>query len=87
MEQTTLWANQTAPQANQTPDRYCQVCRHCSALVEPREVEGNGGEEAYIYGYCFKDGTKSCSIGMGKGYPIYLPLDCGAACKSFKRRS
>lgn len=86
MDQTTLWANQTAPQANKTPDCYCQVCRHCSALEEPREIEGNGGEEAYIYGYCFKGGTKTYSPNMGKGFPIYIPLDSGATCEDFKRR-
>ena len=82
MDQTTFWTEQTPVQSDQTPDHCCLVCRQCSALVEPREVEG----EVYIYGYCFKDGVKSYSPNMGKGYPIYLPLTCGATCKSFKRR-
>lgn len=82
MEQTTLWADQVPAQTEQIPDRCCLVCTHCSPLVEPREVEG----EAHIYGYCFKSGTKIYSSNMGKGFPIYIPLDGGAACDSFKRR-
>lgn len=64
------------------PEKRCEICRNCSALVEPREIE----DGAHIYGYCFKDGVKSYSPNMGKGWPIYLPLDCGAACKSFRKR-
>lgn len=78
MDQIELFQSAETP-----PENRCEVCQHCSALVEPREI----GREARIYGYCFKDGTKDYSPNMGKGWPIYLPLDCGAACKSFRRRA
>lgn len=38
-----------------------------------------------IYGYCFKDGDKDYSPGMGKGYPVWID-GAGTACKSFKFR-
>lgn len=71
LDQTAIWG---------TPDRCCQVCRYCAALAEPFALE----DGAHIYGYCFKDGAKIYSPNMGKGWPIYLPLDSGATCDQFK---
>lgn len=62
--------------------KCCEACKYCAALIRPY-CRSDG---AQIYGYCFKSGDKDYSPNMGKGYPIFLPLDAGAACKSFKRR-
>ena len=78
MDQIGLFPRDETP-----PKNRCEVCQHYSALVEPREIGG----DARIYGYCFKDGTKVYSPNMGMGWPIYLPIDCGTACKSFRRRA
>lgn len=62
--------------------KCCETCKYCAALIRPY-CRSDG---AQIYGYCFKSGDKDYSQNMGKGYPIFLPLDAWAACKSFKRR-
>ena len=62
--------------------KCCETCKYCAALIRPY-CRSDG---AQIYGYCFKSGDKDYSPNMGKGYPIFFPLDAGAACKSFKRR-
>lgn len=61
-------------------ERNCYSCAYFSELKEPREL----ADDAAIYGYCFKDGTKEYSPNMGKGYPVYLPES--GVCKSWKRR-
>lgn len=75
-EQTTLFPPAEARKG-------CFTCKYFSELKVPRERS----DGAVIYGYCFKDGDKSYSINMGKGYPVFLPLGGGSACKMFKRRS
>ena len=59
-------------------ERSCDVCKHYSALAEPRE-RING---ATIYGYCFQNGDKNYLINMGKGYPVFIDR---AVCKAFVR--
>ena len=72
-EQTALW--------DCKPERRCEICRFCAELVRPY----TRSDGATIYGYCFKSGDMNHSPNMGKGYPIFIPLDCGATCKSFKK--
>lgn len=43
-------------------ERRCDVCKHYSALAEPRERY----DGAMIYGYCFQSGDKNYSPYMGK---------------------
>lgn len=74
-EQTALW--------DRKPEQRCEICRFCAELVSPY----TRSDGATIYGYCFKNGDRDYSPNMGKGYPIFIPLDCGATCKSFKKRS
>lgn len=52
------------------------------AVVIAQYVRSDG---VTIYGYCFKDGDKDYSPGMGKGYPVWID-GAGTACKSFKCR-
>lgn len=59
-------------------ERCCDVCRHYSALAEPRKRS----DGATIYGYCFRSGDKNYSPDMGKGYPVFVD---GAVCKAFVR--
>ncbi|WP_087064457.1 hypothetical protein [Intestinibacillus massiliensis] len=73
-------AEQISLYLTEAEEKGCLVCRHFSALKEPRERS----DGAVIYGYCFKSGDKDYSPGMGKGYPVFLLG--GAACKQFKRR-
>lgn len=62
--------------------RCCESCRYCAALVRPYERS----DGSTIFGYCFSDGDQNYSFGMGKGYPIWLPLDSGGgACEKYKR--
>lgn len=61
--------------------KCCKNCRFCAELVRPYERS----DGACIYGYCFSSGDKNYSPNMGKGFPIFMPLDGGAACKDFKR--
>ena len=72
-EQTVLWEDK--------PEHCCGKCRLCAALAEPYERS----DGSVIYGYCFKVGDKVHSPNMGKGFPIFLPLDSGASCEDFKR--
>lgn len=60
-------------------ERRCDVCKHYSALAEPREKS----DGATIYGYCFQSGDKNHSPYMGKGYPVFID---GAVCKAFVRK-
>lgn len=62
--------------------KCCKNCRFCAELIRPY-ARADG---ACIYGYCFSSGDKNYSPNMGKGFPIFVPLDCGAACKDFKRK-
>lgn len=59
-------------------DKCCKWCKFYAELKKPFPLY----DSAYIYGYCFKDGTKDYSLNMGKGYPVYID---GGACKAFKR--
>ncbi len=68
--------------ADSLPKKCCAKCRFCAELKKPYERSDGSS----IYGYCFKSGDKDYSPNMGKGYPIWLPLDCGASCRKFKRR-
>ncbi len=58
-------------------DKCCRLCKFYAELKKPFPVSDDG----FIYGYCFKDGTKPYSPCLGKGYPVYI--DEGA-CKAFK---
>lgn len=61
-------------------ENICESCTHYSALKDPREVQSG----VYIYGYCFKYGTKPHNFGMGKGFPVYIKD--AAICKDFKKK-
>lgn len=63
-------------------EKCCKVCAHCAELTKPWERS----DGSRIYGYCFKFGDKEYNSNMGKGYPIFFELDCGAICEGFKRR-
>ncbi len=77
MDQVAMW------EEGQKPPKCCVKCSFCAALAEPYERE----DGSHIYGYCFMSGSKNSSPNMGKGFPIFLPLDCGASCESFKRKA
>ncbi len=62
--------------------KCCKNCRLCAELISPYERS----DGACVYGYCFSGGDKNYSPNMGKGLPIFVPLDCGAACKDFRKR-
>ena len=62
-------------------ERGCHTCKLYAELKQPYERS----DGAVIYGYCFKDGDKDYSPGMGKGYPVWID-GAGTACKSFKCR-
>lgn len=55
-----------------SPIETCYTCELFSELKDPRKC-GDGEDDPVIYGYCFKDGTKTYSSGMGKGYAVYVP--------------
>ena len=59
-------------------EKKCDNCIHYSCLKSPREVQ-----DGYIYGYCFKFGTKQYHLGMGKGFPVFIK---DGVCKDFKKR-
>lgn len=75
--QTALWE-----ETKEIPPKCCGVCRYCAELKTPYERS----DGAVIFGYCFSEGDKDYSPNMGKGLAIFLPLDCGAGCKKFKKR-
>lgn len=62
--------------------KCCKNCRFCAEFVKPY----TRADGACIYGYCFSSCDKNYSPNMGKGFPIFVPLDCGAACKDFRKR-
>lgn len=63
-------------------EKRCENCRYCAVLMKPYER----ADGSIIYGYCFGDGDKDYSPNMGKGRPIWLPLDCGGGmCDKYKR--
>lgn len=71
--------NQITFFADENPDNRCDLCKHYSALKEPRDRS----DGAVIYGYCFKSGDRNYSPDMGKGYPVFIN---GGFCKEFTKR-
>lgn len=60
-------------------DNSCFRCRFFAELKEPFVRS----DEAVIYGYCFREGDKDYSPGMGKGYAVFMP---DGRCKTFKAK-
>ena len=77
MDQESIWVIES-----EQPADCCRICRFCAEIVKPWE-RADGSK---IYGYCFKYGDKEYNSNMGKGFPIFFELDCGAICEGFKRR-
>lgn len=59
--------------------KCCNLCKFYAKLEKPFPVSDGG----FIYGYCFKDGSKPYSPYLGKGCPVYFD-GSETACKAFK---